>query len=102
MRFQADLDLRPAGTGGHSDFSTCSARCPATSVLLVRAMCRRQGDDEPRWHHQLAFRDRLRASDTLVQDYARLKVRAAARYNNDRERYTRAKNDFVRSVVDDQ
>ena len=55
--------------------------------------------DEPRWHHQIAFRDRLRASDDLVREYARLKSSAAARHSDDREAYTRAKYEFVRNVV---
>lgn len=55
--------------------------------------------DEPRWHHQIAFRDRLRASDDLVREYARLKSNAAAQHSDDREAYTRAKYEFVRNVV---
>lgn len=55
--------------------------------------------EEPRWHDQLAFRDALRDSDALAQEYARLKADAADRYGDDRERYTRAKDRFVRRVL---
>lgn len=54
---------------------------------------------EPRWHHQLAFRDRLRASDDLAREYAQLKASAASQHGGDREAYTRAKHDFVQTVL---
>lgn len=57
--------------------------------------------DQPRWRHQLVFRDRLRASDDLVREYARLKTGAAAQHREDREAYTQAKYEFVRRVVED-
>ncbi|MFP5069470.1 GrpB family protein [Pseudonocardia nantongensis] len=54
---------------------------------------------EPRWHEQIAFRDRLRASEELAREYARLKASAAARHGDDREAYARAKFDFVHRVL---
>lgn len=41
----------------------------------------------------------LRASDELVHEYAQLKMVAATVHVEDREAYTRAKNEFVRRVV---
>ncbi|RRO13147.1 GrpB family protein [Saccharopolyspora rhizosphaerae] len=55
--------------------------------------------DEPRWDQQLAFRDRLRASPALADEYARLEVAAAARHPHEREAYTAEKSAFVRRVL---
>ncbi len=55
--------------------------------------------DEPRWHEQLAFRDALRASPALTEEYARLKAHAAREHRNDREAYTDAKQAFVRRAL---
>ena len=52
-----------------------------------------------RWGEQLAFRDALRAEPGLVQQYAALKRQLAAEHADDREAYTDAKSDFVRSVL---
>lgn len=46
----------------------------------------------------LRFRDRLRASPALVQEYARLKRDLAERFGDDRERYSEAKSAFVRHI----
>lgn len=51
------------------------------------------GSDALRRH--LAFRDALRANADLREQYAALKTELAARYKNDRARYTDAKSDFV-------
>lgn len=55
--------------------------------------------DESRWHEQLTFRDALRASTDLADEYARLKTRAAHEHRHDREGYTSAKQAFVRRVL---
>lgn len=55
--------------------------------------------DDPRWTEQLAFRDALRADPALRRRYAALKRELAARYRTDREAYTAAKSDFVRTVL---
>jgi GrpB-like predicted nucleotidyltransferase (UPF0157 family) len=47
----------------------------------------------------LAFRDALRASASLARAYAALKVTLAAAYAQDREAYTRGKDDFVARVL---
>ncbi|EPC01035.1 hypothetical protein L861_10710 [Litchfieldella anticariensis FP35 = DSM 16096] len=53
------------------------------------------------WHQRLSFRDALRADPVLARQYALLKQKLATQYHSDREAYTRAKTDFVRSVVGD-
>lgn len=54
---------------------------------------------EPRWHQQLAFRDRLRTSPDLAREYYEIKSTAAAMHTNDREAYTHLKHDFVHRVL---
>lgn len=54
---------------------------------------------EPRWTEQLVFRDRLRNDAALRDDYARVKLAAAARHADDREAYTAAKAGFIRDVL---
>jgi len=47
----------------------------------------------------LGFRDRLRADPHAAARYARLKQDLAAAHRADRERYTRAKSEFVRGLT---
>ncbi|RCW50813.1 GrpB protein [Paenibacillus prosopidis] len=54
---------------------------------------------EERWEKQLLFRDRLRMDPSLALEYANLKNKLAHEYINDRESYTKAKTDFVKSVI---
>ena len=54
-----------------------------------------------RWDQQLRFRDALRASPALRQQYAAVKSRLASTYPGDRERYTDEKAVFVTSVLPD-
>lgn len=54
----------------------------------------------PLWSDRLAFRDRLRSSRAASMEYAALKTALAAQHRFDREAYTEAKSDFVRSVLD--
>lgn len=56
----------------------------------------------PRWREQLMFRDALRASPALVAEYAALKRGLATEHAHDRESYSTAKADFVRSVLNDR
>ena len=55
--------------------------------------------DHPELHKLLLFRDALRNDAALRQAYAALKDRLAARHHMDRDAYTDAKSDFVRSVL---
>lgn len=50
------------------------------------------------WQRHLAFRDYLRAHPEVADQYDRLKRDLAERYRDDREAYTNAKTDFIRSV----
>ena len=52
------------------------------------------------WDERVAFRDYLRASPAAAGEYAALKVELAAQHPFDREAYTDAKGDFVRSILD--
>jgi len=49
------------------------------------------------WRERLAFRDRLRADANAAARYESLKTSLATQHRDDREAYTAAKADFVRS-----
>lgn len=51
------------------------------------------------WDERLAFRDALRRDPDLVRRYAALKTALVTQHRADREAYTDAKADFVRSVI---
>jgi len=53
----------------------------------------------PRWAEQFRFRDALRESTRLRDDYARLKTGLAREFAGDREGYSRAKAGFVSQVI---
>lgn len=50
------------------------------------------------WERHLLFRDYLREHPQEAQDYYELKVRLAAEFGTDREGYTEAKTEFIRSA----
>jgi GrpB-like predicted nucleotidyltransferase (UPF0157 family) len=52
-----------------------------------------------RWNEQIAFRDALRQSPALAQEYAALKRRLAQDFAHDREAYTDAKAPFIKRVL---
>lgn len=52
------------------------------------------------WSDRLVFRDYLRGSATAAAEYAELKIALAGQYQFDREAYTEAKSEFVRSMLD--
>lgn len=52
-----------------------------------------------RFGDELAFRDLLRADPDIRENYAALKLRLAERFAGDREAYTDAKADFIRSAL---
>jgi GrpB-like predicted nucleotidyltransferase (UPF0157 family) len=56
--------------------------------------------DSSLWRDRLAFRDRLRVDAATRWAYAELKLALASKHRNDREAYTDAKTDFIRSVLD--
>lgn len=53
----------------------------------------------PLWNERLAFRDALRQNSALAKQYETVKLELAARYPNDREAYTQAKDPFIASVL---
>lgn len=53
----------------------------------------------PLWRERLAFRDALRGSSRLSNEYCELKLKLAQRYKDDREAYTEAKGPFVQRVL---
>jgi GrpB-like predicted nucleotidyltransferase (UPF0157 family) len=55
--------------------------------------------ESPLWSDRLLFRDYLRRSPGAAAKYAALKTALAERYRSDREAYTDAKSDFVRSIL---
>jgi GrpB-like predicted nucleotidyltransferase (UPF0157 family) len=55
--------------------------------------------DDPNVRALLSFRDALRADPALRDAYAVLKDNLAGKYPADRNAYTNAKSDFVRSVL---
>jgi GrpB-like predicted nucleotidyltransferase (UPF0157 family) len=55
--------------------------------------------DHPAAHAERAFCDALRADPLLREAYAALKERLAAQHRTDRDAYTDAKSDFIRSVL---
>lgn len=57
---------------------------------------------QARWDEQLRFRNRLRSSAELREEYATLKQRLAVEHCDDREAYSEAKGAFVRRVAVDR
>jgi GrpB-like predicted nucleotidyltransferase (UPF0157 family) len=53
----------------------------------------------PLWNEYVVFRDRLRESPVLRDRYAKLKHDLAAKFHDQRERYTASKTDFVKEVL---
>lgn len=51
------------------------------------------------WHERLKFRNTLRSNPEYAAKYAVLKTQLAATHPKDREAYTNAKAEFVRTVV---
>jgi GrpB-like predicted nucleotidyltransferase (UPF0157 family) len=51
------------------------------------------------WRDRLAFRDTLRSDAGIRLEYLELKLRLAMEFRDDREGYTEAKTDFIRSVL---
>lgn len=51
------------------------------------------------WVQRLAFRDALRSSPRLAEQYLQLKARLAQQFPFDREAYTQGKSGFVQAVV---
>ena len=52
-----------------------------------------------RWTEQLQFRDRLRSSASLRDEYAALKLELAEAHGSDREAYSAAKASFIEAAL---
>ena len=52
-----------------------------------------------RFDQRLRFRDRLRSDAAIAQRYAVLKQELATRFSSDREAYTRAKTEFILTLL---
>jgi GrpB-like predicted nucleotidyltransferase (UPF0157 family) len=55
--------------------------------------------DSARFRDELAFRDHLRSHPETASEYTALKRELAERFEHDREAYTQAKDDFIRSIL---
>ena len=103
----ADALIAPLLQFGYTTSAEFNATLPERRWLMRHAMGRRThhlhivvfGSEE--WIRRLKFRDALRSNPALASEYAALKARLADTYADDREAYTHAKADFVRSVVPD-
>lgn len=56
-------------------------------------------DDPEQWRSPLLFRDYLREHATVRDEYAQLKTSLAAKYSDNREGYTKSKNDFIQRIL---
>lgn len=52
-----------------------------------------------KWKNHICFRDYLRLNTESVEEYSRLKKELATKYEDDRIKYTSAKNEFISSVL---
>ncbi len=71
-------------------------RCPPTVPRHHLYVCLEGGTA---LLHHLAFRDCLRVHAKISREYAKLKMDLTLRYRNDRAAYTKAKSDFIASVL---
>ncbi len=56
-------------------------------------------DSETGWTNPLLFRNYLRKNPEATEEYRELKERLASKYADNREEYTRHKNDFIQSIL---
>ncbi len=52
------------------------------------------------WRNQIVFRDYLRSHPDDAIEYQNLKVKLAYEYSNDRVKYTKLKEPFIRKILD--
>jgi GrpB-like predicted nucleotidyltransferase (UPF0157 family) len=52
-----------------------------------------------KYRETLAYRDYLRANSDVLKEYDDLKQKLAVRYKNDRKAYTKAKDEFIKSIL---
>jgi len=56
--------------------------------------------DGSKYKETLAYRDYLRKNKKTLKEYDNLKQKLAIKYKNDRKSYTKAKNKFIKSILD--
>ena len=52
-----------------------------------------------RYKNMITFRDILKSNPDILKKYELLKIDLANKYSNDREMYTKSKNDFINEVL---
>jgi GrpB-like predicted nucleotidyltransferase (UPF0157 family) len=55
--------------------------------------------DDPQWDNYLRLRDLLRAEEGLRREYVKLKHALQQEFTQDRKKYTKAKQDFIRDLL---
>jgi GrpB-like predicted nucleotidyltransferase (UPF0157 family) len=53
------------------------------------------------WEIYLSFRDKLRTDPEIVEQYTELKTRLAKKYSGERLKYTKSKDRFIKSILND-
>lgn len=86
-------ERRPDDIGGRRLF----AKGPRTNRTVYLSITE---EGSAFYVEKIAFRDRLRESPELAEQYASIKKSLAEKYPEDRDRYTAAKSEFIRGVLD--
>lgn len=69
--------------------------CRTHHVSIVKS------GDANEWNNTILFRDYLRTHDDARDEYAKLKTLLAEKFADDRASYTKAKEDFIKRVIDE-
>ena len=65
------------------------------TFFLIHVLCK----NDIRYQNMLRFRDILISNPKILKEYEQLKQDLANKYINDRQQYTKSKNDFIESVL---
>ena len=55
--------------------------------------------DDPQWDNYIRFRDALRQNPKLAGEYAKIKMKLAEDFPEDRKKYTHAKDNFIQKIL---